>query len=440
MSILYTPWTQQPQQPVGIDWSNPITRGLVSCVDGSGVEIVTGSSLSVVGSVSSSVTSAGRAKSSAGSGCLSLSTRNLASPTNTAFSIVGTIYINNLSQTNNYISQTIETDGVFKQAAVIFGYVSGKIEYYASNYTGTNPRTGSQITISDTKPHTFCYSYNGSRWAGYLDGVKVFETTRTFSVNILSSNVNGYLLGSEVLADSLDGGCIQYSTFTRGLSDAEARSLTLNPWQIFKPIPRRIFAPVATAGGLYTLTAQSGSYSVSGQQATLLRHRNITASAGTYNITGQSVNITYSPTTAVYTLTAQVGSYSITGRSATLLKSKLLSASSGSYSITGNSATISKNRLLTALSGSYTITGHSTTLTYIPLTPVYTLTAQTGVYNITGHTAQLLRHRLLTTSSGSYEYIGQSITINKYTSGTSSLVKYVNVLTGEVLILKQLGV
>lgn len=434
-----TSWTSQPQQAVGIDWSNPITRGLAAALNYSGFDNVGGLTLSRSGTLSVSPTSAGLSSGSSGTAYFSLSTRNIVAPTNTAFSVVGTFRANNATQTNKYIAYLRDSGGTGNQAAVIFGYVANKIEFFAPQFTGADPRTGSQITVPDTNPHTFAYCYDGSNWSGYIDGVQVFSVSRTFSCNVANTNLVSTLLSANG-SNTLDGSIIQWSTFNRGLSPSEARSITANPWQIFKPLPRRIFAPAPIAGGLYTLTAQSGSYTISGQQATLLRHRNLTVSAGTYNITGQSVNITYSPTAAVYTLTAQAGSYSLTGLSATLLKSKLLSTSSGSYSITGNSATISKNRVLTATSGSYTITGSSTTLTYVPLTPVYTLTAQTGVYNITGQTAQLLRHRLLTTSAGSYVYTGQNITINKYTSGTSNLVKYVNVLTGEVLILKQLGV
>ncbi|MEK7165201.1 MAG: LamG domain-containing protein, partial [Patescibacteria group bacterium] len=42
--------------------------------------------------------------------------------------------------------------------------------------------TGSGITIPDTNWHHVAYAYNGSTWAGYLDGVVVFSTSSIFSL------------------------------------------------------------------------------------------------------------------------------------------------------------------------------------------------------------------------------------------------------------------
>lgn len=431
-TINRTPWTSQPQQAVGIDWGNPITRGLVGwftpfdncansgsairtaksygvCANGQGSygftkplnAPVTLSRYSIFALTSGTVTTAERSSFGAG--------KSTASPI---------LHVGHHSATSKI-----------------------KMRVWCRSDAGSNPSdVFTSADVFDGKPHFAGLTYDGSTIRSYVDGNP--DATNAFAG--ASFSFTHMALG----ASYRSGNVSVMSThdvalgvlFDRQLTESEIRSLSQNPWQIFKPLPRRIFVSSPATSGLYTLTAQSGSYAISGQQATLLRHRNLTANTGTYNITGQFVNITYSSTAAVYTLTAQAGSYSITGSSITLLKSKLLSASSGSYSIAGNSATISKNRVLTTTAGSYTITGSSANLTYVPLTPVYTLTAQTGVYNITGQTAQLLRHRLLTTSAGSYIYTGQNITINKYTSGASNLVKYINVLTGEVLILKQLGV
>lgn len=432
-----TPWTSQPQQAVGIDWGNPINRGLVYCKN---LALETGFTKVGTKIVASEGWSALGFGATFGLGSTD-SVETTLTTSSTARTIL-VLYVKN-GTGGGTAGRIFDKRTVSGQVEEMQTGGSGML--YGGSWTGgTGLFTWAGQPTST--PVSCVVSYDKSSTSNVPivieNGVRQSVTTSSAPSGSVITNTDPYVIGNRKNdnARNWDGTIALFAVFDRALSEQEAKSLSANPWQIFKPLPRRIFVPVSAAGGLYTLTAQSGSYTVIGQQATLLRHRNLTASAGTYNITGQSVNITYSPTAAVYTLTAQSGSYALTGRSATLLKSKLLSTSSGSYSITGNSATISKNRVLTATSGSYTITGRSATLTYVPLTPVYTLTAQTGVYNITGQTAQLLRHRLLTTSAGSYVYTGQSITINKYTSGTSNLVKYVNVLTGEVLILKQLGV
>lgn len=431
-----TPWTSQPQQAVGIDWSNPITRGLVIAENHSNPR------LAAFNSPTKKIGASYRGTGGVATRFVSASSQYL-KQSNTSLTNYPLTFLSVFQRASRPFDGVLIGIGAGTNRQILYVNQDNIACFSGAGATTAQAvSTNTELSIygpGDVSCAVGVVSAANSR-SVYLDGVLVGSNSTTVSTGASNTAVIGCYWNNDAPSTYFNGDIYLSLAWNRSLSDAEVKSLSQNPWQIFKPLPRRIFVPAPTAGGLYTLTAQSGSYAVSGQQATLLRHRNLTASSGTYNITGQSVNITYSPTAAVYTLTAQAGSYTLTGIAATLLKSKLLSTSSGSYSTTGNSATISKNRVLTATSGSYTITGRSATLTYVPLTPVYTLTAQTGVYNITGQTAQLLRHRLLTTSAGSYVYTGQSITINKYTSGTSNLVKYVNVLTGEVLILKQLGV
>jgi len=277
--------TRQPQQPVGIDWSNPITRGLVSCVDKDGREFVSGDSLVKTGDLTAKPTAKGLAIGSAGSAYFSRASFNNVAPTNTAFTVAGTVALGSTSQTNKYLAYQANSGG-FNQASVIFGYVSGNIEFYVAGFTGDSPRTGSQIPIADTQPHTFAYSYDGVNWVGYLDGVVAFETTRTFNIN-LTTVTEGALLsaGNSNIADAY---LLGWSTFNRGLSKPELRELTANPWQIFQPTNRAIWIPVsvstsATVSGALTTenSTVSASASVSPVAST-----SITAAAST--ITGSA--------------------------------------------------------------------------------------------------------------------------------------------------------
>jgi hypothetical protein len=130
-------------------------------------------------------------------------------------------------------------------------------------------------------------------------------------------------------------------------------------------------------GGSYALTGQSailqrskritasgGAYALAGQSALLARNRKLTANGGSYALAGQQVTITYTAGAVGYTLTAQGGSYSLAGQSATLARNRTLSASGGSYSLTGQSAKLYRNRKLTAQGGAYTYTGPSRSPTH----------------------------------------------------------------------------
>lgn len=147
------------------------------------------------------------------------------------------------------------------------------------------------------------------------------------------------------------------------------------------------------AGGVtvYALTAQAGAYSLTGIDATILKHRNLTASSGSYSLSGQSAGITYIAGTVTYTLQCLAGSYVISGQDVSILKHRNLVAANGAYTLFGQAATISRNRNLTASSGSYFITGSDATI---------------------------LKHRNLTASSGAYTLTGISATLTHTGSGS----------------------
>lgn len=88
----------------------------------------------------------------------------------------------------------------------------------------------------------------------------------------------------------------------------------------------------------------------------------LSADAGTYNITGFGTTFLRD-----LLLSANPGVYVITGSDATLAADRLLSANPGAYVITGAAATLLADRLLSAGAGSYTITGLDAVLIYTPI-------------------------------------------------------------------------
>ena len=134
----------------------------------------------------------------------------------------------------------------------------------------------------------------------------------------------------------------------------------------------------------YRITASAGTYTYTGQSATILKSRIVSASSGSYTYTGQAATIKRSRL-----VSAASGSYTYTGQAATILKSKLVSAASGSYTYTGQTATILHSRLVTASSGSYVYTGQNATITYTPSSAKYTVTADAGSYSINGQDATI---------------------------------------------------
>jgi hypothetical protein len=142
------------------------------------------------------------------------------------------------------------------------------------------------------------------------------------------------------------------ATFKRCLSGAEVRSLSANPWQIFKPLPRRIFAPVATSSDIL------GTLSVTEGTETLSASGTVT---GATSVDG-SANLTESAETVTASGTVLVSGSSSTTNAAQSVTASGAVAISGTASLTETAETLSASGAL-AIEGAATITESAETLT-----------------------------------------------------------------------------
>jgi hypothetical protein len=151
------------------------------------------------------------------------------------------------------------------------------------------------------------------------------------------------------------------------------------------------------AGISYDLSAEVGTYSYTGGDATLEVRQTIfdlTAEGGTYSYTGGDATLTIRKT---YPLTAEGGTYSYSGNPAALTVRetvKNLVASQGTYSYTGGDATFEVRQTifdLTADGGTYSYTGGDATLSLTAPAESYTLVAKGATYSYSGSPAYLNR-------------------------------------------------
>lgn len=117
----------------------------------------------------------------------------------------------------------------------------------------------------------------------------------------------------------------------------------------------------------YDITAQHGTFSLSGQSVTISRNRALSPTHGTFSLSGQNI---------------------------TLLRGKLIEASHGAFSLSGQDATVRRNRALSPLHGSFALAGQDIDITYTPVTAGYELIAEHGVFTLTGQDAELSVTRL----------------------------------------------
>ena len=196
--------------------------------------------------------------------------------------------------------------------------------------------------------------------------------------------------------------------WSEAVSAAKVAALYSNPWQLFEPEQIVVNLGAAT-GPTYTLTAATGSFTLTGQSANLVVSRKLTATTGSFALTGQSANLVVSRK-----LTTETGTFTLTGQSTNLKVSRKLVAGTETFSLTG----ISANLVYTPVSGA-----------------TYTLTAQTGVFNLTGQAAAFKVSRKLTAGTGVFYFVGNAA--NFYPGGVIPTTTKGGVGKGKNLTLKQ---
>lgn len=156
-----------------------------------------------------------------------------------------------------------------------------------------------------------------------------------------------------------------------------------------------------TGGGAFTVTADGGSYSISGTAASPEFGRLVSAATASYSISGTAASLLHK-----YHMTAGGGSYAVTGADATLLNKQVLAADGGSYAISGADAGLTKTIPMSANGGTYSISG-----TNASLMQGYLVAANTAAYAVSGAAANLERGYLLTANGSSYAVIGTAASV-----------------------------
>ena len=148
------------------------------------------------------------------------------------------------------------------------------------------------------------------------------------------------------------------------------------------------------------LTAAQGSFSLTGQAASLAKSSQLVAESGSFALTGFAATLS-----KVYVFPAAHGAFSLSGIAAGLVASRKLTADQGTVTLTGIAAQLLAQRLLSAALGSFSLTGQAATLTHQGGAG-NTLTAETGAFNVSGIAASLLAQRKITAAQASFALTG----------------------------------
>ena len=160
------------------------------------------------------------------------------------------------------------------------------------------------------------------------------------------------------------------------------------------------------AGGAFTLTADSGSYTYTGTAAELDLAALLGADSGTYTYTGTAADLNRG-----FYLEGASGAYVYSGTDAALTFAGAgnftLNAETGNYTYSGTDAELDADLILSADTGTYVYTG-----TAAELNRGYPLSADSGSYVYSGTDADLSKTQVLSADSGTYIYAGTSATIS----------------------------
>jgi len=145
------------------------------------------------------------------------------------------------NQTSKYLLSKLNSGGTDNNYSLLYEYAADSVEFYAGGYTGSNPRTSSGLTISDTNWHAIAYRYNGTEWAKWLDGSKT-TISASISFSLATGGTNSLYIGSFSAAANRTSCCIDdISIYSNGNLPTDNEIAT---WQTSYTLPSSV-APVA---------------------------------------------------------------------------------------------------------------------------------------------------------------------------------------------------
>jgi hypothetical protein len=253
-------------------------------------------------------------------------------------------------------------------------------------------------TLVDGNEYVLCSRRIGTSVNFFLNGKA--DGTATSSANC-ADNIIRFANASASASRDTSVDMFWVAIYDKALSDAEIEYIYRNrgTWAYEPEVPAFYYVPDA-AGGAFTLTADSGSYTYTGTANDLRLDALLGADSGSYSYSGTDVDLITG-----YSLQADAGSYIYTGTDAALTLASAgnftLSADTGAYTYSGTDIALEASFKLDASSGAYTYSGTDATLSF-----GYAVSADSGTYTYTGTDIGFSLTIKLSADSGAYTYTG----------------------------------
>ena len=237
-------WTRQPQGVVPADpfW---LSNGLVALVNGAtNADHVSGRLCTIVGS-GTTVNSDGVSPAFAGASYLSTPVTGVSG---VAHTMIAVQYVSSYS--SNRIICGLGDSGTSTNVSEIYVSTFGFLNYLDIASGSVAQVLGATSVAVNTRYVFAVVSRQTTLRETYRNGV--FESSINTSL-AFPTNLNTFNVGVERYNGSLAGyfvGSIPIAAvFNRALTAAEIASISANPWQLFAPLSRPVFAPSAAVVG-----------------------------------------------------------------------------------------------------------------------------------------------------------------------------------------------
>ena len=168
-------------------------------------------------------------------------------------------------------------------------------------------------------------------------------------------------------------------------------------WAYQPLLPAAAQIQAGGGGGGFTLTADEGSFGLTGEAAGFLRSLRLGAGQGSFTLTGEAASFV-----KALRLAAAQGGFVLSGEDASFLKALRLAAAQGGFVLSGEAASLLASRLLTAADGNFALSGEGAVFSVTNL-----FVAGEGGFALSGQSAGFLRALRLVAARGAFALAGE---------------------------------
>lgn len=260
MLILPQPWASQPPFSLSINSSNPLTNGLRRLVyPNAGGDVLLNSRASYTGTVRVKPGVSGNSWYTGGAANSYVSVG--AGNDVTTGKITALAIVNVAATTRGDIICIWNAGTANSQFNLLYGLTSAAPQFFVSNGAAQQSSGASSRLLTVGKDHVVVGTHDGSTTSVYVDGVLGASFSASFTLN--TTSLQAMTIGNNTGLDGdLNGQVYLGAVWNRTLTAQEVFAVSSSlraPWQIFAPLPRRIFVSVASGTPTGTLATTNAN-------------------------------------------------------------------------------------------------------------------------------------------------------------------------------------